>query len=194
MTARAAERLAHLIAESDISRIIHLYCHAIDRRRWDLMEQVFHDDARYGFGDIGGSWRDFVRAARAIVDPQGPSHHMVANILIGFESGVAHVETYLNSYHIIPAGYSSGEATTNGLFRANPSERYVSIVGGRYVDRYENRGPGWRIAHRVGLYDWIQDLPYTDGGLSQSPVYARGSGDDKDPSFAVTARLRGRSA
>jgi hypothetical protein len=188
------DRVAQLIAESDISRIIHLYCHAIDRRRWDLMEHVFHEDARYGFGDIGPNWREFLRAARAIVDPQGPSHHMVANILIEFDGNTAHVETYLNSYHVIPAGYSSGDATTNGLFRANPAERYVSIVGGRYIDRFELRGPGWRIARRTGVYDWIQDLPYTDGGLSQSPAHARGTWNDSDPSYPVTARLRRKPA
>ncbi|MGE0667122.1 MAG: nuclear transport factor 2 family protein [Sphingomonadales bacterium] len=185
------DTLARLEAESDITRVINLYCHALDRRRWELMDQVFHDDARYGFGDIGGDWRDFVKAARAIVDPLGPCHHMVSNILIEFDGDTAGVETYLNGYHVVPEDYPPG-LNTNGLYYARPGERYVSIVGGRYIDRFEKRGPGWRIAFRTGLYDWIQDLPYTDGGLSRSPPVALGQRDDMDPSFAVVRRLLGR--
>lgn len=185
------DTLARLAAESDIARVIHLYCHALDRRRWELMDQVFHDDARYGFGDIGGDWRDFVRAARSIVDPLGPCHHMVANILMDIDGDVAQVETYLIGHHVVPADYPPG-LNTNGLYYARPGERYVSVVGGRYVDRFENRGPGWRIARRAGLYDWIQDMDYTDGGLSASPDPALGKHGDGDPSLPVVARLMGR--
>jgi len=185
------ETIARLEAESDITRIINLYCHALDRRRWELMDHVFHDDARYGFGDIGGDWRDFVKAARSIVDPLGPCHHTVSNILINLDGDSARVETYLIGYHVVPADYPPG-LNTNGLYYARPGERYVSMVGGRYIDRFEKRGPGWRIAWRTGLYDWIQDLPYTDGGLSRSPSQALGKWDDSDPSFAVVSKLLGR--
>lgn len=183
-----AEGLTRLLAESDIQRVLHLYTHALDRRRWDLLDHVFHDDARFGFGDIGGDWRDFRRAARSIVDPLGPTHHMIANVLIEIDGPVAHVETYLNGYHVVPADYPAG-LNTNGLFYDRPGERYISVVGGRYVDRFEDRGQGWRIARRIGLYDWIQVLPYTDGGLSQSPEVALGKWGAADPSLAVVERL-----
>jgi hypothetical protein len=70
-----AEGIAPLLAVSDIQRILHLYTHALDRRRWKPLDHVFHGDARFGFGDIGGGWRDFVCAARSIVDPLGPTRH-----------------------------------------------------------------------------------------------------------------------
>ena len=116
---------------------------------------------------------------------------MVSNILIDIDGDTAHVETYLIGYHVVPADYPAG-LETNGLYYARPGERYVSIVGGRYIDRFEKRGPGWRIARRAGVYDWIQDLPYTDGGLSHSPSHAVGKRGDGDPSIAVVARLLGR--
>ncbi|RVQ65162.1 nuclear transport factor 2 family protein [Croceicoccus ponticola] len=180
--------LDRLAAESAIKRVIHLYCHALDRRRWELLDQVFHEDAKYGFGDIAGSWRDFLAAARSIVDPLGPTQHMVANILISIEGDVAHVETYLNGYHVIPADYPAG-LNTNGLFYDRPGERYVSVVGGRYVDRFEQRDGDWRIAQRAGIYDWIQVLPYTDGGLSQSPDAALGKWGPSDASMTVVRPL-----
>lgn len=182
------EMIETLVAESAINRIVHLYSHALDRRRWDLLERVFHDDARYGFGDIAGSWRDFAVAARAIVEPLGPTHHMVANVLINLHGDVADVETYLNAYHVVPADYPAG-LNTNGLFYDRPGETYVSIVGGRYIDRFEQRNGDWRIAQRAGLYDWIQVLPYTDGGLSRSPEAALGKWGRADASWPIVASL-----
>lgn len=182
------DMLERLAAESGINRVINLYCHALDRRRWSLLEEVFHDDARYGFGDIAGSWQDFAAAARSIIEPLGPTHHMVANVLINLDGETAHVETYLNGYHVIPADYPEG-LNTNGLFYDRPGERYVSVVGGRYVDRFEKRSGKWKIAQRAGIYDWIQVLDYTDGGLSKSPDAALGKWGSLDASLPVVADL-----
>jgi hypothetical protein len=186
-----ANQLQILVSESAITKVIHLYSHALDRRRWELLDCVFHKDAKYGFGDISGHWHDFVRVAKSLVNPLGPTHHMVSNILIEIDGDVAQVETYLNGYHVVPADYPAG-LNTNGLFYDRPGERYVSIVGGRYVDRFENRDGGWRIAQRAGMYDWIQILPYTDGGLSQSPDAALGKWGNSDPSSIVVKRLMAR--
>lgn len=180
--------LDRLDAESQIQKVIALYSHALDRRRWGLLEHVFHDDAKYGFGDIAGSWRDFVVAARSIVDPLGPTQHLVSNVMIEVDGDTAHVESCLNGYHEIPADYPPG-LNTNGIFYDRPGERYVSIVGGRYIDRFERRDGEWRIAQRAGLYDWIQVLDYTDGGLSHSPDAALGKWGDGDPSKVVVRRL-----
>ena len=40
-----------------IREVIALYAHAIDRRRWDMMEKLFHADALFGFGPIEGGWQ-----------------------------------------------------------------------------------------------------------------------------------------
>jgi hypothetical protein len=32
-----------------------------------------------------------------------------------------------------------------------------TVIGGRYLDRMEQRGGQWRIASRIMLYDWYQD-------------------------------------
>lgn len=180
--------LERLDAESQINKVIALYSHALDRRRWELLDKVFHDDAKYGFGDIAGSWRDFLAAAKSIVDPLGPTQHLVSNVIIEIEGDTAHVESCLNGYHVIPADYPAG-LNTNGLFYDRPGERYIAIVGGRYVDRFERRHGEWRIAQRAGLYDWIQVLDYTDGGLSLSPDAALGKWGPADPSSVVVQRL-----
>ncbi len=52
-----------------IRDVITAYAHAIDRRRWEIMERLFHDDAQFQFGTITGDWRGFVGQARAVIDP-----------------------------------------------------------------------------------------------------------------------------
>lgn len=171
-----------LAARAEIVDVIYRYCHAIDRRRWWLMDSVFHDDAFYRFTSIQGSWRDFVREARKLVDPLGPTHHQVSNILVDLQGAVAHTETYLTAFHRIPADYPPDLAFP-GIGRD-----YDVITGGRYVDRFELRDGVWRIAHRTGLFDWRHDQPANDGGLGQAPPEWRGAYGEADPSAAVTAR------
>jgi hypothetical protein len=113
---------------------------------------------------------------------------MISNILIEIDGPVADVETYLYGYHVVPADYPAG-LNTNGLFYDRPGERYISIVGGRYVGRFEDRASGWRIARWISLYDWIQALPYTDDGLSLSPEVALGKSGEADASLSVVERL-----
>ena len=49
-----------------IRDILAAYAHAIDRRRWGMMERLFHPDATFRFGTIEGDWRGFVEQARAV--------------------------------------------------------------------------------------------------------------------------------
>jgi len=163
----------------EISDCIHRYCHAVDRRRWSLMEQVFHPDATYKFFSIEGSWRDFLAQAEALINPVGPTHHQVSNIMVRFESDtVAWSETYLRAYHLVPPDYPPWT-----VFSIEGGG--VILIGGRYIDRFERRDSQWRIAHRHGMLDWRQDHPLNDGGLSKTPTEWRGSSGDNDPSLPV---------
>jgi len=89
-----------------ITDIITAYAHAIDRRRWPMMEHLFHDDAQFQFGDVIGDWRGFVDQARAIIDPCLATQHQLGQIQFGFEGeAICHTETYMTAMHTIPAGY-----------------------------------------------------------------------------------------
>jgi hypothetical protein len=162
---------------------IHLYCHAVDRRRWDLIDHVFHPDATYQFFSIDGSWRDFVVAAKALIDPMVQTHHQVSNIMVRFaDANTAFSETYLHAYHVVPSGYPAGTFLS--------LEGGGSLwVGGRYVDRLERRGEDWRIAHRHGLVDWVRNAPGETGGLEAfNPAWC-GRPNDADPSRSVVQHL-----
>ena len=173
-----------------IRDVIGAYAHAIDRRRWDMMEKLFHDDATFGFGTVSGDWRGFVEQASAIIDQCLATQHHLGQVQFGFESDtVCHTETYLNAMHVIPAGYPIPDVFPD---RGRP---YHAIVAGRYVDRFEKRatpdGVEWRIAQRTGLYDWRDCQEIDIEGLAETPEGSCGYHDNRDPSTPVVARWRG---
>lgn len=175
MTMRVEDREA-------IRDIIALYAHAIDRRRWALMERIFHPDAIFGFGPVAGDWRGFVEQARGIIDPCIATQHQLGQMLIGFESDdVAHCETYMTAMHVVPASYPRPEVFPDR------GETYAAVIAGRYVDRFERRGGEWRIARRQGLYDWREYRVIGEAGLEGMPEGACGFHDERDPSTAVVS-------
>lgn len=169
-----------------IRDILAAYAHAIDRRRWQMMEHLFHPDAVFKFGVIEGDWRGFVDQARAVIDPCLATQHQLGQVQFGFESdAVCHTETYMTAMHTIPPGYSLAAVFPDkGVI-------YSAIVAGRYVDRFEKRGGEWRIAQRIGLYDWREFRVVEGVDLSDTPEGAAGYHGERDPSTPVVARWLG---
>lgn len=169
-----------------IRAAIAAYAHAIDRRRWDMMERIFHPDATFAFGPVGGGWRAFVDQARAIIDPCTATQHLLGQTLIAFDGDdAADTETYMTATHTVPPGYPAPE-----VYPAR-TESYLAIIAGRYIDRFERRSGEWRIARRQGVYDWREYRPIGEASLDSMPKGARGFHDDRDPSTPVSASWRG---
>jgi len=173
-----------------IRDILAAYAHAIDRRRWGMMERLFHADATFKFGLVEGDWRGFVEQARAIIDPCLATQHQLGQVQFGFEGAdICYTETYMTAMHTIPPGYPMTAAFPDkGVI-------YSGIVAGRYVDRLERRGgpngPEWRIAQRTGLYDWREFRVAEGVDLSDTAEGAAGYHDERDPSTPVVARWLG---
>ncbi|MEM7666955.1 MAG: nuclear transport factor 2 family protein [Pseudomonadota bacterium] len=169
-----------------ITDVIAAYAHAIDRRRWGMMEHLFHDDAQFQFGDLVGDWRGFVDQARAIIDPCLATQHQLGQIQFGFEGAdVCHTETYMTAMHTVPAGYSIPDVFPD------KAAIYSAVIAGRYVDRFEKRGGDWRIARRTGLYDWREFRQVEGVDLSEMPEGSCGYHGKQDPSTPVVARWLG---
>lgn len=171
---------------ADIQDIIAAYAHALDRRRWGMMEKLFHKDAQFQFGTVAGDWRGFVEQARAIIDPCLSTQHQLGQIQYGFADGnTCHTETYMTAMHTIPVGYPIPDVFPD------KGKIYSAVIAGRYVDRFEKRGGEWRIAQRTGLYDWREFRVVEGTDLSDFAESSRGYHDERDPSTPVVARFLG---
>jgi hypothetical protein len=140
------------VAAAAIADILALYCHAIDRRRWSLIECCFHADATYRFGPIDGTWRDFVRAAQHMIDPLPMTHHQLGQTVRTIDGAQARAETYFTAIHRVPA-----DAAPDAAFPGRGHD-YDAVIAGRYVDDFERRDQGWRIARRLGMIDARHDV------------------------------------
>lgn len=169
------------LADKDAIRdIIAAYAHAIDRRRWDLMERLFHPDATFAFGPIQGPWRSFVEQAKAVIDNCVATHHQLGQVLIGADGpDGAIAETYMTAMHIVPAGYPLASVFPDR------GEDYSAVIAGRYVDKLVRHEGGWRIMQRTGIYDWREFREIGEANLSAVPQEARGQHDAADPAWPV---------
>jgi len=164
--------LESVTARAEIADVIYRYCHATDRRRWWLMDSVFHEDATCRLSSaLGGHWREFVAQGSALLEPIGSTHHQVGNIQIAFDGDVAHVETYVTAFHQVPQ-----DAPPGGSF-GGTGEAYEVMLGARYIDRFERRDGLWRIADRRLLTEWRNHRPVREGALANVPSQSRGQHD-----------------
>jgi len=168
-----------------IRDVIAAYAHAIDRRRWDIMGQLFHPEAVFGFGPVQGHWKEFVEQAKAIINPCLATQHQLGQTQFGFEQDTCHTETYFTAMHTIPNGYPVPEVFPD------KKKIYSAVIAGRYIDRFQRIENGWRIAERTGLYDWREFREVEGVDLTEMPEGTTGFHDDRDPSIAVVRRWRG---
>lgn len=168
-----------------IRDVITAYAHAIDRRRWDIMGNLFHDDAEFVFGTLAGDWRSFVDQARAVIDPCLATQHQLGQIMFSFEGDTCHTETYMTAMHTIPPGYPVPE-----IFPPK-DDIYSAVIAGRYIDVFEKRDGAWKIAKRTGIYDWREFRVVEGIDMSALGQESCGRHDDTDPSTAAAARWRG---
>ena len=172
-----------------IRDVIAAYAHGIDRRRWDMMEQLFHHDATFGFGTVSGDWRGFVEQARAIIDPCLATQHQLGQVQFGFsDDDLCHTETYMTAMHTVPAGYPIPDVFPD------KGKTYSAVIAGRYVDRFRKIRGEWRIEHREGFYDWREFREVEGIDISAMPEGSTGYHDDRDPSTPVVARWRAKTA
>lgn len=151
--------IGRLSARAAIQDCLFRYCHSVDRRRWGLMESVFHDDAMAKVSVLPRShWKEFVEQGAALLEFVGTTHHQLGNIKINFDGDGADVESYLAAFHHIPA-----DAPPGGPF-GGTGEAHDLLLYGRYIDRFENRNGEWRIADHSSVSD-VRQYRSIDPGI-----------------------------
>lgn len=134
-------QLSDLLTCESIRRCIARLARGEDRRDADLLRASFWPDASVDFGVFQGSFDEYLAWVVPGADAITNTQHVIAQSHIEADGNAAKVETQVVSYHRINMG--EGERDT--------------VIGGRYLDVFEQRGGEWRIASRKMLYDWYSD-------------------------------------
>ncbi len=126
--------------ERAIRHLLTRYCRAVDRMDLDDLRNVYHPDAFDDHGEYQGDVEGFITYLRTrLLDFVG-TQHFLGNMHIELDGDVAHTETYCQAWHRI-AGKDGGPD-------------HDSVVGLRYLDRFERRNGEWRTAARQIVIDW----------------------------------------
>src|SRR4051812_9213321 len=154
-----------LLDKQAITETLLRYCRGIDRLHVELIRSAYHPDSTDDHGLFKGNGHDFASWAMTVLPNLEISQHKISNIQIELSGDFARVETYFLAVHVPKGG--------------NVEE----FVYGRYVDRFELRDGGWKIADRKVVLDFStvhprgQAYPYKDKFLQfardrTDPVYA----------------------
>lgn len=137
MTDDVTTMVRELYAKQGIWEQIVTYCRAVDRLDRELLLSVYHSDAIDDHGMFVGSPDDFADWAFALhAQAQYRTQHIVNNFRCELDGKVAHTETY---YLFV------------GCNRAGPP---LTLSGGRYLDRFEERERRWKISQRKCVPEW----------------------------------------
>jgi len=162
------EALRHLVAA---------YGHGIDRRDWDLVLSLYHDD---GTDDhtpyYTGSAAGYVAWLPGMMAQWRATSHVMLGALYAFDGDRAEGEVVARAWHL----------TLDGTRQF--------IAWGRYADRYERRQGIWRFAHRSFILDHAEDLPAAAGDDFGSAGVDTGCAGADDPVYRRLSLFRRRCA
>jgi hypothetical protein len=156
------------------------YARGLDRRDLEVALSAFYADSQVRHGFFSGSGHDWVRfvLSAPVIDRIGigdedpaldvveSQQHHLTNQLIELHGDLAYSETYFLEHTMCRRG----------------DQRYLTSVGGRYVERYARRNGHWKILERDAVRDWDSVAPI----IARFPKWEdapRGTRDRSDPSY-----------
>lgn len=162
---RASER--ELIAKQACYDTLMRYARGVDRCDPELVRSTYHADAYDDHGGYQGDAGGFVDWVEpTVMKSFGATMHKLGNCLIEVRGSEAFAETYAIAHHVLSE-------------QAEPTDM---IMGVRYIDRLEDRGEGWKIAHRQMSFEWERNVVV--GSQREYEGFARGRRDGTDPVLA----------
>ena len=124
-----------------IEQVLHTYAWMVDKRQWDLIDQVFSADATIDYSSTGGPGRMPHRESLKWLDgalkPWPINLHHITNIMPQINGDHARCRCYFHA----PMGRPRADG---GYFSQD-----IVINAGFYHDQLIRTGKGWRISERV---------------------------------------------
>ena len=154
-----------LVAKDQILEAVHAYIAGQDRLDPALQRSAFHDDAYVDCGVFAGDADGYVAFAQgALAERYQASHHLLGQVTIEVDGKRASGEVYFIAWHRLGVG----------------SDAMDVFISGRYIDEYEDRGSGWKIAARREIMDWGRKAPAADDFFLSQTKFHFGQRDGTD--------------
>ena len=160
-----SRQLRDLLDRDAVRECIHRFARGLDRHDVELVLSTYDEDALDHHGDFVGSPSAFVAWANELHAADWITHHHhLTTHTVEIDGDVAHAETYCIGTFLRRDG------------------AFVDIAGGRYIDRLERRGEGWRIVAREAVIEWAcaAEVAASRFGFGTSGA---GAWDRSDPSY-----------
>lgn len=127
----------------EIQDVLARYSDAIDSRRWDVLDEIFTEDADIDYSSMGGI-SGTLAEQKAFLDANLPafpvSQHLAATSTFDIEGDVARVRTICFNPMVVT------------------DEKHVLFCGLWYRDVFVRVDDRWRIKSRVQDRGWSLDL------------------------------------
>ena len=163
MSMTVEEKIQLVLDRTEIERVLHLYCRAIDRLDAELLRSIYHPDGTDDHGSFCGNAHEFVDfIMREMRESTLYGFHTVTQSIIDVQGHVAAAESIYVGYHRIEGseeklGHFFGESyAARAQQRGELGQDHEYICGGRYIDRFEKRDGAWRILRRRITNEWNQ--------------------------------------
>ncbi len=165
--------IEEVLARDSLRRLVTAYSRAVDRRDFELLRSLYHDDARDRHGAMFDGGADaYVAFVRDAVSAYEATVHYVVNMAFEIDGDTAEGEVHKINYH-----------------RTKAPSAHELITGSRSLDSYARRNGEWRFISRTIVLDWARrrpvDLAAYDDFAAQSP---HGKAGEDDLSYSI---LRG---
>lgn len=135
----------------EIQDLLVRYAHAVDSRQWELLDEVFTDDAFIDYTAMGGPAGDLksTKEFLATVMPNFPAfQHLVSNSAMTFDGDTATVRTMCYNPMLV-----NGDGGAHSLM----------MCGLWYLDTVVRVDGQWRIRSRVEEKSFMYLAPATGG-------------------------------
>ncbi|CAA0128577.1 Uncharacterised protein [Mycolicibacterium vanbaalenii] len=176
--------LQEMLDEYQLRKLVHSYCRAVDRGDLAELRSLYHHDATDDHGAFSAGSTEAFLAELAAARPYIRSmQHHVTTVNFAISGTTAEGEVYSVATHTLNGGDHDVDV----------------IVGGRYLDKYENHDGTWKFVERKIVTDWSQvnDPSTVDFSHPISSGTPRGTPDANDPShqfFSLLNRPGGQPA
>jgi hypothetical protein len=147
-----AEALDRLLAKDAITEVLNRFARGADGADLTTIKSVYWPEATDDHGNFSGNAMAFAEHAMDVLKAFRTTMHFLTNISIDFpDASQADSQCYFYAYH-------------EHLPGPDGTPPMVTVVGGRYLDRFEQRDGEWRILTRVVTMDWNEHRPLADLG------------------------------